>query len=238
MAKVIILLSAAAATMIFMSWRRPVDPSQSGAAVADTGSRTSELDLLRGEVTRQSRDLSALQEAARLNAAHKPEASQPAVDALSDKKPSGALAAPSAPTRPSSFSPKALQAFEQGYRKYADKVFYAEAPDAQWRPDVQLSARMAKILPPGSTLNAIECRSTMCRFESSHADFEKYQSFLFKGFGPPTDGDSEERRPLWVGPTLFVRADDGPGGQIRSIGYLAREGHALPSPPRDELQSP
>jgi hypothetical protein len=99
-------------------------------------------------------------------------------------------------------------------------VFAREADDPAWDPESDLHDKLEGILPAGSTLRSLECRSSMCRLDMTHVDMESYQEFA-------TDFLLAHTRPLWPGPSLFDLSSAPDKGEVIVVGYLGRD--ALPS---------
>jgi len=95
-----------------------------------------------------------------------------------------------------------------------------EAIDATWAAQATDAIEQAledKALE-GSVLDALECRSTLCRVEVTHPN-------------PIARADFMLRFPMKVGqvlPSMTVRPIEGDDGSSTSSIYLAREGHELP----------
>ena len=91
-------------------------------------------------------------------------------------------------------------------RDAIDARFYAEGTDRNWRRESEswIQSRVEQSLPNGSHLVAIECRSSICRVETSHKDKDTYRKFArdslaradfgWKGPGMVTDSDRQCRR--------------------------------------------
>lgn len=105
--------------------------------------------------------------------------------------------------------------------------FEAERVDPMW-DGIEL-ARLEKtipaLLPPGSQIRRVECRSTMCRIESSHASLDQFGEFVQRAFGGAT-------RVNQSGFFAGLLADPQPGQPVVTVAYIARKGHALPMPER------
>jgi hypothetical protein len=110
-------------------------------------------------------------------------------------------------------------------RDFYESTWAAEPADAKWAVSATklARARLDSLLPSGSTLDTLECKTSMCRFETSHADRSQYQSFV----------DSALRDPqthIWNGGFMFAVESDqsGSGGPIKIVSFLARDGEELP----------
>jgi len=100
--------------------------------------------------------------------------------------------------------------------------FAAEGNDPSWNPGRELQAKVEEVMPRGSVLRSIECRRSMCRMETSHADLDDYNKFAHEFLLARLD------HPLWTGPTTFdVRSPTRAGEALVVVGYLGRD--SLPS---------
>lgn len=110
-----------------------------------------------------------------------------------------------------------------------DARFFSEALDPGWSGEArQRAQRLGGLLPEGSRVVSLECRSSMCRLELSHPSLESFQGFVREGLmGTGND---------WDGPFMAALTGDPkqPGG-VQAVAYLARAGADL-SP--DALDSP
>jgi len=84
------------------------------------------------------------------------------------------------------------------------ETFELEPHDALWNPAAELASRFTKLMPKGSSLDAVTCRKTMCRVQTSHPSLDSYRKFtrsfvFFKG------------EPPWRGPALFVDVESQTG---------------------------
>ena len=105
-----------------------------------------------------------------------------------------------------------------------ESAFEGEKPDAHWTAAVSVlfSNRVLPHLGAGSKMLSIECRKSMCRLMSAHADPESYQSFVRTAF-------RDQTTQLWNGSGFAMATPDrDPDGRRIAVAYLAREGDALP----------
>ena len=104
------------------------------------------------------------------------------------------------------------------YLKFVEGEFSAERIDPTWTPSRELSAKVTQALPEGSRLRAVDCRSSMCRVETSHRDAQSYtgftKQFAFTGESPP----------LWTGAAFLkvIRAPAREGEDLIAVAYLGR----------------
>ncbi|HEY6177076.1 MAG TPA: hypothetical protein VIX73_21615 [Kofleriaceae bacterium] len=70
------------------------------------------------------------------------------------------------------------------------------------------------VLPAGSTLRHVECRSAVCRIETAHANLDEFVDFVdhaFLGHGPPVTA-----RPVYAA----VLGDPRPGEPVSAVAYV------------------
>jgi hypothetical protein len=105
--------------------------------------------------------------------------------------------------------------------KRLEGAFLREDSDAQWIAKVKgpAAAKLRELLPAGSGMRAIECRTSLCRIETIHRDFETFVHFAEAAFTDPS-------RRLWNGASTSVPLTDNPADGI-FVTYLAREGEPL-----------
>jgi hypothetical protein len=111
-------------------------------------------------------------------------------------------------------------------RERLDSTFHAEPFDSGWAGGAQRLAaeRLRETLPEGSEVRSVECRSSLCRIETSHTDGPHYQEFVRKAFLNP---DTK----LWNGGLFSTRLDDASQAEGRTVvvAYLARDGQGIPA---------
>ena len=112
-----------------------------------------------------------------------------------------------------------------------EAAFASEAHDGAWAMQAGriADASLAAGLPPRSTLRPADCRSTLCRIESTHDGYASAKAFVRRLIGP-------EGRP-WNGAFYAGPVSQDPAtGTVTIVLYLAREGAEMPAIPdsRDE----
>lgn len=109
------------------------------------------------------------------------------------------------------------------WRTHLDEVFFDESIDILWAEGAtaRLQKELASKLPRGAQLISVECRSTMCRGESSHEDEQSYDSFARAVIAPNNDSAT--------GGILVVRDGQEADQSLRGIAFIARGNHDLPS---------
>lgn len=127
----------------------------------------------------------------------------------------GVLPAPSAVVTPPALTPEEM-------RDDVEARFLSDSQDRSWsRPaDERARTMILARLPAGSRLSALECRSSLCRAETTHADHETYRRF-FRGLLAAPDAGPEA---MWPGPQMITVLREEPTGEVVSVAYLARPG--------------
>jgi hypothetical protein len=87
-----------------------------------------------------------------------------------------------------------------------------------------MNERLAVALPEGSTVRRFECKSSICRIETGHANRTRYDEFVRAAFLKP--GQAALNRPNF---TVPLSDDPSADGTLIAVTFLAREGHSLPS---------
>lgn len=130
------------------------------------------------------------------------------------------VAAP-APAPPAGPGPAVL-------RERISASFDVERIDSAWNgaERARLEKALPALLPQGSQLRRVECRSTMCRIESSHTGLPQFGNFVQRAFVSGDDRVAESG--FFAGPL----GEPEPGQPVITVTYLARKGHALPMPER------
>ena len=105
-----------------------------------------------------------------------------------------------------------------------DAWFHAEAVDLAWsqRTTDALTRGLQAVLPAGSRLQRLECRGTLCRVETSHANLDEFHSYARDAF------NNRETRVTTSGAFASLLGDPSRGGPMVSVAFLAREGTQLP----------
>jgi hypothetical protein len=142
----------------------------------------------------------------------------PTIEATAVAEPAAA-----APTPPPPPAPEPAEV-----RDHIDQLFYAEAVDAAWNQEAtwKLEKAVPALLPPGSVMRRVECRSSMCRIESSHANIDQFGIFVRNAFMNNDTRISES------GFFAGILSEPAPGQPVVTVAYMARKGHAMPSPER------
>ena len=210
----VLLIAFAAAALCFslFSGRAPLRPTAEASSAADP-----EIERMRMEIDAIRRELQqSRREAAELRALVSAETRAPhgeETGALGQQEPPDG--APQEPT---------LQPIDG----FAEDVarFEAEPSDRTWDPSPQLHGALTASLPKGSSILSLECRSSLCRLETTHADPERYQAFtrLFTFFA----GEAQ----VWkAGATFGIdREPAHEGDPLRTVAYLHRDDDTTTNP--------
>lgn len=102
-------------------------------------------------------------------------------------------------------------------------VFEGEPTDSSWADATEASIRLAgdRLGLGGSRIDSVQCRATLCRAEVLHDSEDEFEAFA-------------HTFPMAVPqlPRATMKRLQTDGGLERTIVYLAREGHPMPSPAR------
>jgi hypothetical protein len=111
-------------------------------------------------------------------------------------------------------------------REHIETVFYAEAESPDWSINARRQAheKLTKLLPVSANLRALDCRSSMCRIETEHANDEDAREFILGAF-------VSRETALWN--AGFFSTEIGMTANDRHIrlSYMARENQELPRHP-------
>lgn len=96
----------------------------------------------------------------------------------------------------------------------------AEPRDTRWSREAVEAIRGTLATPDfaGSSVDDVDCRSTLCRLEVSHQDDTARETFA---------GTFPMKRPELENGTLLKT--ESPDGKVRTIAFFARQGHSLPN---------
>lgn len=132
-------------------------------------------------------------------------------------------AEPAAEQPASDAPPPAVKAAD--IRNSLESVWTSQASQGAWAGDASrvAASKLRALLPDGSAARSIECRDSMCRIETEHADAARYSQFVRGAF---LDGTTQ----LWNGGffSSIVEDGSGSGGKLVAVAFLAPEGETLP----------
>jgi hypothetical protein len=110
-----------------------------------------------------------------------------------------------------------------------DQMEAAFAGDAPVAPDQdrapELAQRVRAVLPSGSSVRSLECRSSLCRIETVHPTVEDYRDFVQRGYVTLDFATRITRGPALVA----LLAEPVEGQPVVAAAILGREGADLPS---------
>ncbi|HTE53459.1 MAG TPA: hypothetical protein VK698_21540 [Kofleriaceae bacterium] len=111
-------------------------------------------------------------------------------------------------------------------RDTIEESFAADHPDAASRDLAQgLERGVRAVLPPGSSVSRLECRSSLCRVETVHANIDEFRTFADRAY-MTVDPTRVSNGPVFAG---LVHAPV-EGEPLVAVAYLGREGSVLPLP--------
>lgn len=144
---------------------------------------------------------------------------------------------PATATRAPAETVESQEAQKARYWAHVDSVWEDQEVDRGWSPERQVSADIARVLPSGSRLNAVECRTSMCRLELAHPDVDTHNEFMMTALVPPPSlAPGQEFKPVWQGMTMFKVDKPEPGKPLTTVAYFVRPDYDLPPP--DEEGTP
>lgn len=105
-----------------------------------------------------------------------------------------------------------------------EAVFQNDPYDAAWSQQTAatLTRGIHAVLPPGSRLERLDCRGTLCRIETSHADLEAYRVYTLDTF------QGHDTRVITGAAFQTVVGEPVPGKPVVAVAFVARDGHDLP----------
>jgi hypothetical protein len=199
-------------------WKSPTPPKERPSS--DT---RRELDDLRSEISALKSDTAARL----LLAARSVAPSEPSVTGNGPKEPSAAL--PGDPANPPVGAERSQQQIEADdaaavaeTAAFLGNTFEAERVDPAWSFQATRDATRAlsTAAPPGSTLGKIECRTNLCRVESTHENLEAFKAYVDASY-------MSRERTIWNGGfTAMVTARSATG--VTAVTFIAREGQGVP----------
>ena len=179
-------------------------PASASAAPGDSSLAQAELDRMRAGLARPERRIAELE-----LAASRPSAAEPA-----------------AADDPSGVAPGRAEPTDRDQHQFVARAFDTEADDPDWTAEADIQAELQSQLPEGPSVRSVVCRTTLCRVETRHPDQDAQRAYV-NALGMPRPGPP---RPFKG--ALFDQGDPVPGGagELSSVTYLVRRGHAFPTP--------
>ncbi len=119
--------------------------------------------------------------------------------------------------------PKEHMPDELEYETQLEQKFQAEAHDPRWSREANGEATRALTtdLPKGSRLGAVDCRSRLCRVETSHETLQAFQTFVQAALLNPD-------KKLWNGPFSAQVLTQSASG-VTAVTFIARQGESIPA---------
>lgn len=111
----------------------------------------------------------------------------------------------------------------EGMHEQLEVAFQRDAIDPAWASTSQQLAqvRLARVLPPTSTIKTIDCHGSMCRIETWHPGRDAYQEYFNKAF-------VDRSTMLWNGAVHNTLTAEGSGDAVSVVSFLSRENGELP----------
>jgi hypothetical protein len=203
-----------------VDWRDKNEPSPGGADSTELQRLRAQVRQLEGSIASSDR----LARAAQLTAQAAQAVVRQRVEAL-PAPPQGSESGnpgtqdeslPTEAPSPSPPEPSPQEVVEQ-----MDGRFYDEKLDPDWsREALPRAEQFSGRLPEGVRVVSLQCRSSMCRLETSHPNLESFQGFIQQ-----TVMRGEHN---WNGPIMAaLQGDPKQPGEVKAVVYLAREGTDL-----------
>jgi hypothetical protein len=118
------------------------------------------------------------------------------------------------------------EARQQAEEQKIAEQFASEPVDPRWNALDQVTPKLKNALPAGSSVQNVDCKSTLCRIDTTHVSAETYASYVDHYL--LSDKRAPEER-VWPGSARFVTngnlEEDGP---VSSTIFLLREDHEFP----------
>jgi hypothetical protein len=142
------------------------------------------------------------------------------------RRPDPAANTPGAPGRQAPASAPPAPPSSEEYAAYVESKYASERSDPAWDPRRELGPKITAVLPEGSSVRSLDCKTSMFRLETTHRSAAGYRDFTksFVGLGG-------EPRP-WNGPVVFQVTSEPTGDDVAltAVAYLGRE--SLPEFPQ------
>lgn len=109
----------------------------------------------------------------------------------------------------------------EAYNEAVEAEFASQASNPAWASTTRsdLLAKIDGALPAASSVQSVECRSSVCRLEASFPNEDASQALFEKMF--------TEQGHFWNGPAAVASTRTNPDGSLTKVLYLAREGASL-----------
>jgi hypothetical protein len=105
-----------------------------------------------------------------------------------------------------------------------DGKFYSEGYDQQWSSGAAHEADRAirARAPSGTSVGRVECRTDLCRVETSHSSLESFRAFVDAAL-------LGRERQIWNGGVSSMVLTQSESG-VTAVSFIAREGRSVPTP--------
>ena len=103
-----------------------------------------------------------------------------------------------------------------------EQAFASEKPDGRWSGSTtnEVARALPATLPKGSNVSAVNCKSHLCRLETTHESVEAFRDFNTSAF-------SRAGQTIWKGGVYSAVREQSTKGVV-AVTYLAKEGEELP----------
>jgi hypothetical protein len=111
-------------------------------------------------------------------------------------------------------------------RDHIEASFAADppvAPSQDLAPG--LEKRVRAVIPAGSFVRSLECRSSLCRIETMHANLGDFRDFMQRAYLTPDTTTRVSNGPVFAG----LLAQPVEGQPVVAVAFLGREGTILPT---------
>lgn len=136
-------------------------------------------------------------------------------------KPAPAEANVSEDRTPSGSPPTADEMRDQLEASFAGEA--SVAPSQDRTPG--LEKRVRAVIPAGSSVRSLECRSSSCRIETMHPSVEVFRDFVQRGYLTLDFATRVSNGPVFVG----LLAPPVEGQPVVAVAFLGRDGAVLPT---------
>jgi hypothetical protein len=110
-----------------------------------------------------------------------------------------------------------------------DQLEASFASDASVAPSQDrtpgLETRVRAVIPAGSSVRRLECRSSLCRIETMHPSLEEFRDFVQRGYLTLDLATRVSTGPVFVG----LLAPPVEGQPVVGVAFLGRDGAVLPT---------
>ena len=112
-------------------------------------------------------------------------------------------------------------------RDHIEASFAGEAPAApSLDRTLDIERRIRDVIPAGSSVRKLECRSALCRIETMHPSLDEFRDFAQRGYLTLDFATRISPGPVFVG----LLAPPVEGQPVIAVAFLGREGSVLPVP--------